>query len=165
MKKPPLDNAYIMKYIRPSLKNKKIIDVAERSVYQLIEQCIETGDGERRSYRATKKAHATLFQKRFPPLYLEHLSFLINRAGWRVAKLYSHYSFEQDRFKRNLILMIQRSRQSTENSIEKDFYKLMNNASFRCDGRNSLDNCQFIPIFDEMNEVTHLKRYYNYFDK
>ena len=107
MKKPPLDNAYIMKYIHPSLKNKKIIDVAERCVYQLIEQYIEAGDGEPRSYRATKKAHATLFQKRFPPLYLEHLSFLINRAGWRVGKLYLHYSFEQERFKRNLILMIQ----------------------------------------------------------
>ena len=33
------------------------------------------------------------------------------------------------------------------------------------DCRNNLDNCQFISIFDEMNVITYLKRYYNYFDK
>ena len=142
-----------------------IIDVAERSVYQLIEQYNEADDGAPRSYCATKKEHATLFQKRFQPLYLEHLSFLINRAGWYVTKLYSHYSFEQERFKRNFILMNQRSRQNAKIPIEKDFYKLMNNPNFGYDCRNNLDNCQFIPIFDEMNEVTYLKRYYNYFDK
>ena len=61
--------------------------------------------------------------------------------------------------------MNQKSRQNAKNSIEKDFFKLMNNANFRYDCRNNLDNCQFIPIFEEMNEVTYLKRYYNYFDK
>ena len=72
------------------IEKQKIIDVAERSVYQLIEQYSETNDGEPRSYHTTKKAHATLFQKRFQPLYLKHLSFLIKRAGWKVTKLYSH---------------------------------------------------------------------------
>ena len=68
--------------IHPSIIEKqKIIDVAERFVYQLIEQYSETSDGNPKSYRTTKKAHATLFQKRFQPLYLEHLFFLINRAG------------------------------------------------------------------------------------
>ena len=52
--------------IYPSIIEKqKNIDVAERSVYQLIEQYNEASDGEPRSYRATKKAHATLFQKIF----------------------------------------------------------------------------------------------------
>ena len=152
--------------IYPSITEKqKIIDIAERSVFQLIEQYNEAGDGEPRSYRATKKAHVTLFQKRFQPLYLEHLSFLINRTGWQVTKLYLHYSFEQERLKRNFTLMNQRSRQNAKNSIEKDFYKLMNNANFEYDCRNNLDNWQFIPIFDEMNKVVYLKRYYNYFDK
>ena len=136
------------------IEKQKIINVAERSVYQLIEQYNEVGDGEPRSYRATKKAHATFFQKRFQPLNLEHLSLLINRAGWRVTKLYSHYSFGQERFKINFILMNQRSRQNAKNSIDKDFYKLMNNANFGYHCRNNLDNCQFIPIFDEINEVT-----------
>ena len=60
--------------------------------------------------------------------------------------------------------MNQKARQNAKNSIETDFFKLMNNANFGYDCRNNLDNCQFVPIFDEMNEVTYLKRYYNYFD-
>ena len=46
-----------------------------------MEQYTGSGDGKSKPYRTTKEAHATLFQKRFQPLYLEHLSFLINRAG------------------------------------------------------------------------------------
>ena len=41
----------------------------------------------------------------------------------------------------------------------------MKNANFGYNCRNNLDNCQFTPIFDAVNEVTYLKRYYNYFDK
>ena len=81
------------------IEKQKVIDVAERSVYQLMEQYTENGDIKPKSYCSTKTVHATLFQKRFHPLYLEHLSFLINRAGWKVTKLYSQYSFEQVCFK------------------------------------------------------------------
>ena len=27
-----------------------------------------------------------------------------------------------------------------------------------------VENCQFVPILDELKEITYLKRYYNYFD-
>ena len=49
--------------------------------------------------------------------------------------------------------------------MKKDFFKLMNNTKFGCDYRNNLDNCQFIPIFDELKKVAYLKKYYNYFDQ
>ena len=61
--------------------------------------------------------------------------------------------------------MNQKLRQNAKNSIEKDFFKLINNANFGYDCRNNLDNCQFIPIFDEINEITYLKRYFDYFNQ
>ena len=41
----------------------------------------------------------------------------------------------------------------------------MNNSSFGYGCRNNLENCQFIPIFDKLKEVTYLERYYSYFDQ
>ena len=40
----------------------------------------------------------------------------------------------------------------------------MSNSNFGYDCRNNLGNCQFVPVFDELKEITYLKRYYNYFD-
>ena len=40
----------------------------------------------------------------------------------------------------------------------------MNNSNFGYDCRNNLDNCQFVPIFNELKEITYIKKYYNFFD-
>lgn len=71
----------------------KIIDVSERSVYQLMEHYSQTDKGIPRTYRCADKVHATLFAKNFQPLYLEQVKFLIERAGGKVTKIYSHFSF------------------------------------------------------------------------
>ena len=97
-------------------------------------------------------------------MYLEDLTFCIKRAGWKVIKIYSHLTFEKARFKRKFILMNQKLRQQSKNDIEKDFFKLMNNSNFGYDCRNNLDNCQFVPIFDKIGELTYINRYYNIFD-
>ena len=59
--------------------------------------------------------------------------------------------------------MNQKSRQKSKNNVEKDFYKLMNNSNFWYDCRNNLDNCKFVPIFDEFREVTFVNWYHNIF--
>ena len=40
----------------------------------------------------------------------------------------------------------------------------MNNLNFGYDCRNNLDNCKFVPIFDEYQELTFITRYHNLFD-
>ena len=98
-------------------------------------------------------------------MYLEDLVFCIKRAGWKVTKIHSHLTFEQTRFKQNFILMNQKSRQESKNSVEKDFFKLMNNSNFGYDCKNNIDNCKFVPIFDEYKEITLINRYHNIFDQ
>ena len=60
--------------------------------------------------------------------------------------------------------MNQKSIQESKNNLEKDFYKLINNSNFGYDCRNNLDNCKFVPIFDEFKEITYIGRYWNFFD-
>ena len=105
-----------------------------------------------------------IFSKKFLPMYLEDLVFCIKHAGWKVTKIHAHLTFEQKIFKQKFILMNQKSRQKSNNSVEKDFYKLMNNSNFDYDWRNNLDNCKFVPIFDKYQEVTFLNIYLNLFD-
>ena len=48
----------------PMIEKQKIIDPCERSTYQFSEQYSSTEKGNPGSYRATKKANATLFKKK-----------------------------------------------------------------------------------------------------
>ena len=45
----------------PIIEKQKIIDPCERHVYQLLGQYSTTDKGKPKSYKATKKAHATMF--------------------------------------------------------------------------------------------------------
>ena len=40
----------------------------------------------------------------------------------------------------------------------------MNDSIFGYNCRNNLDNCQFVPVFGEFQEITYIERYCNYFD-
>ena len=120
----------------PIIEKNKIMEANERSLFQLLELFSKDGD-KPRSYRCTSKSHATLFPKTCIPLYIEDLRFLIKRAGWKVTKLYCHFTFEQDTTKKEFVLMNQKSRQNAKNNIEENFYKLMNNANFGFDCRNN----------------------------
>ena len=124
-----------------------------------------TQEGKPRIYRCTPKSHATMFPKKFILLHLEDLKCLILRAGWRVTKLYSHFKFEQDAFNRDFVLMNQKFRQDAKNYIEKDFYKLMNNANFGFDHGSNANNTKLEQIIDEINEISYIKKYYNLFDR
>lgn len=40
----------------------------------------------------------------------------------------------------------------------------MNDSIFGYNCRNNLDNCQFVPVFGEFQEIAYIERYCNYFD-
>ena len=96
-------------------------------------------------------------------LYLEQLNFLISRCCWEATELYSHITSEQSRFKKDFILMNQRSSQTAKNAIEKDLYKLLNNADFAYDCKNKLDNCKFEPIHNEIGKISYIRKHHNLF--
>ena len=75
--------------------------------------------------------------------------------------LFLNYYFDQERCKKNFILMNQKARQEATDKIESDFCKLPNNANFGYDCRNNLDNCTFDPITDEIRELNFIKRYHS----
>ena len=108
--------------------------------------------------------HATMFPRKFIRLYLEDLSLLIKRCCWRVTKIYTHYTLEQARFKRDFVLMNQKSRQNAKNAIKKDYFKLMSNANFGFDYRSNVNNVTFEPIIDKINEISYIKKSYSPFD-
>ena len=93
-------------------------------VYQLLELMQKTSDGVPKTYRCTKKSHATMFPKTFILLYFEDLGFLIKICCWRVMNIYTHYTFKQARFKKKFVLMNQKSGQNAKNAIKKTFLNL-----------------------------------------
>ena len=147
----------------PIIEKQKTIDPCEKSTYQLLDNFREGKNGPL-SYKVTAKAHSTLLPKKFIPLYLEDLAFVIKRYGWCVTKIHKHITFDQAPFKKDFILMNQKSRQESKTNAEKDFYKLMNNSNFGSDCRNNADNVDFVPIFDEINEIYSLQKYYSLID-
>ena len=107
------------------------------------------------------KTHATLNKKIFVNLYAEDLYFLTTRAGWKVTKIYDHYTFKQDTFKRDFVVMKQNARKTAKTKVEKDFYKLLNNSNFGNDCRSDLGNCKLELLFDGLDEISYIKRFSN----
>ena len=125
----------------PIFEKDKKIEPFERSCAQIM--CVEQmkDKGKMLSLKQTSKTHATLRKKIFIPLYAEDLYFLTTRMGWTVTKIYEHYTYKQDTFKKKFVIMNQDARKMAETKVEKDFYKLLNNSNFGYDCRNNMGNC------------------------
>ena len=100
-------------------------------------------------------------KKIFVNLYAEDLYFLTKRAGWKVTKIYDHYTFKQDTFKRDFVVMNQNARKIAKTKVEKDFYKLLHNNNFGNDCRNNIGNCKLQLLYDGLDEISYFKKYTN----
>ena len=111
------------------------------------------------SFPHTSKTHSTLKEKKLIPLYAEDLHFLVTRAGWLVTHIYEHYTFEQSKSKKDFVVMNQKSRQKATSSVERDFFKLLNNSNFGIDCRNNIDNSILEPLYDDFTEISYIKKF------
>lgn len=80
-----------------------------------------------------------------------------------MTKTYVHCNFEQLPFEKEFVTMNQFARQKAKTSVEKDFYKLMSNSNFGTDCTNNINNCQFEAIYDEIGDISFIKKYANIF--
>ena len=147
-------------------KNKKI-EPFERSCSQIMSRA-EIKVNKRKeetlySLPFNSKTHATLKDKIYVPLYAEDLYFLTTRAGWKVTKIYEHYTFKQDTFKKDFVVMNQNARKIAKSKMGKDFYKLLINSNFGNDCRNNIGNCSLELIFDGPEELAYIKKFSNIF--
>ena len=148
----------------PIFEKKEIISLDVRSVFQLLDAMILNDKGTLNSYKTTAKTLSTMEKKVFIPLYAEHLSFLVTRCSWKMTRSYDYYTFEQRKFKNHFVIMNQVARQNAKSSVEKEFYKLMNNSNFDYGCRNNAENCSFKPIFEKLEELPCAEKYQNVFD-
>ena len=107
------------------------------------------------------KTHATLRKKIFVTIHAKDLQFLTTRAGWKVTKIYDHYTFKQSRFNSEFIVMNQNARKVAKTKVEKDFYKFFNNSNFSNNCRNNTGNCKVELMFDGLDEITYIKKFTN----
>ena len=53
--------------------------------------------------------------------------------------------------------------QKAKTPIKQTFYKLTNSANFNIDRQNNIDNWRFEPIYDQISEISFIKKYTNIF--
>ena len=78
----------------PIFEKNKVIQAHQRSVLQLMTVLNRNEDKDLiNNFKSNAKTHSTLGDKKFIPLYAEHVYFLVKRAGWLVSKIYQHFTF------------------------------------------------------------------------
>ena len=110
-------------------------------------------------YKATRKTYTTIV-----PSFVERIAFLVKRFSLIVTKIYAHYTFDQQSFKKDFIILNKVPGQNAKNDIENDFRKLLNNSNFGYGCRN---NVVIIlskeTIFNEIDELSYIQNYNHLF--
>ena len=151
----------LMKYTPPFLKK---IKLSKRSIGQFFNLCLLLVIIKRwtlqRHLRKMEKHTQPLKKKNYPSLLIH---FLVKREGWLVTKIYQHFTFAQSKFKKDFVVMNQKSRQIAKTSNEKDFYKLLNDSNVGMDCRSNIDNRTLKAIYNGISKITFIKKYDNIF--
>ena len=60
--------------------------------------------------------------------------------------------------------MKKKARQKATSSVERGFYKLLNNKNFRIDCRSNIDNGILEPLFGDFSETSYIKKFTTIFN-
>ena len=73
----------------PIFEKNKTIQPYEWSFLQLMSALSRNKDKDIiNNFKCNAKTHSTMDEKKFIPLYAEHIHFLVTRAGWLVTNIY-----------------------------------------------------------------------------
>ena len=72
-----------------------------------------------------------------------------------------HFTFKQDTFKRDFVVMSQDARKIAKTKVEKEFYKLLNNSNFGNDCRSNIGNFKLELLFNGLDEMTYITKFTN----
>ena len=117
------------------------------------------------SFKATEKTRATLDPKKRFPMFIDHIHFLTERAGWKVTKVHAHCSLEKEPFKKEYTLSNQRARQEAVaqgDDVQANFWKFFNNSNIGFDCRDNSQNKSLHLIYNEDAEIEFLTKYEGY---
>lgn len=67
--------------------------------------------------------------------------------------------FRTGEIKRDFVIGNQEATLKAASSFEKDFFKLLNNSNFGIDCGNNIDSCILEPLYDDLNEVSYIKKF------
>ena len=67
-------------------------------------------------------------------------------------------------FKKDFVVSNQVARQNAKRPMERNFYKLMNNANFGYDCRNNYDNRYFTSVVDAIEELSYIRKHQNIYE-
>ena len=115
-----------------------MLPARERSVFQLFDPIRLRDNVVLNNFKCTAKTHSTMNKKYLIPIHAKHLKLLLECCAWTVTKIYRHFTFRQEMFKKEFVISNQVARQNAKTPMEKNFYKLMNNSNFGYDCRNNL---------------------------
>ena len=90
----------------PIFEKEKIIEPQHRPVFQLMPIINRNEEKDiTRQMKASAKTQVTLEEKKFIPLYAEHIHFVVKRACWLVTKIHQHFTFAQSKYKKDFVIM------------------------------------------------------------
>ena len=91
-------------------KKQKTLDPNEKMEFQLFENLGIWGKtSEMFKFKVTKQKSTRQFSIKLISQFLKHISFLIKCTGWKVTKTHSHFTFGQEKFKKDYILLMEKT--------------------------------------------------------